>query len=95
MPSGILVHGSNHLIVSGNAPTLEQARKLVKAWELPNIGPPPSIPGWSIKTREFRENLSWAVVLDNGEPQTSAVLVLLDELAARGVSILRGEGLYR
>src|SRR3954465_13488285 len=54
MKSGILVHGSNHLIVAGPEPTLHQARRLIHVWEFPQIGPTPETPGWSIKTKEFR-----------------------------------------
>ena len=92
MESGILVHGSNHLIVSGPRPSIEQARRLILAWELPQIGVVRDTAGWAIKTKEFRENLSWAVVLDNGEPQSSAVVTLLDELSTRGIEIVRGDG---
>lgn len=92
MTSGILVHGSNHLIVAGPRPSLAEARWLIKAWELPQIGTIPDTLGWTIKTKEFRENLEWAVVLDNGEPQTQTVLSLLEELMARGIAISRGPG---
>ncbi len=93
MRSGILVHGSNHLIVNGPRPSLEQARKLIKAWEFPEIGEVPETGEWSIKTKEYREQLQWAFVLDHSEPHTEAVRVLLDELERRGVTIDRGPGL--
>jgi len=42
---------------------------------------------WSISTREFRENLEWAVVVPGDGEVSSAVAQLLAELAARGITI--------
>lgn len=53
---------------------------------LVTLGAPPIHGPWTIRTREFRENLQWAVHLE-GTPPSPAVAVLLEELAQRGVTI--------
>ena len=86
---GILVHGENHFIVRGPLPDRETALDLVRLWSVIQIGgtTPPHLDRWRISTREFRENLTWAVVIP-GEGEISAqVTTLLDELSARGVVI--------
>jgi hypothetical protein len=88
---GILVHGDNHFIVRGPEPDAETARDMVRRWSLIQIGAPPADHS-RISTREFRENLQWAVVVHGevvpAEPEHSpAVIQLLKEMAARGVSI--------
>jgi hypothetical protein len=85
---GILVHGDNHFIVRGPLPDKETALTLVRHWSLIQIGAttPPHLEGWQIVSREFRENLEWAVIVP-GEGETSAaVTALLDELRARRVT---------
>ena len=42
---------------------------------------------WTISTREFRENLEWAVVVPGEGEISPAVAKLLDELRARGITI--------
>lgn len=86
---GILVHGNNHFIVRGPPPDRATALALVRNWSLIQIGrkTPDSLEAWSISTREFRENLEWAVVLPGDGEVTSAVNQLLDELSARGVDV--------
>lgn len=87
---GILVHGDNHFIVRGPLPDRETAIALTRRWSLIEIGAvlPPALSQWRISSREFRENLQWAVVVP-GESETGpAAAQLLDELAARGVPIL-------
>ena len=86
---GILVHGDNHFIVQGPLPDRETALALVRHWSLIRIGAttPPPLERWRIVSREFRENLEWAVVVP-GDVQTSpAVAKLLDELSARGIAV--------
>jgi len=85
---GILVHGDNHLILRGPLPDRDAALVLVRRWSLVEIGAATPAPdAWQIVTREFRENLQWAVVVP-GDTQTSpAVTTLLQELSARGVTI--------
>jgi hypothetical protein len=84
---GILVHGDNHFIVAGPRPNPEMARALARQWAVIQIGGAPSIPGWEIRTKAFRENLEWAVII--ADPHSPAVVVLLAELTARGVLIER------
>jgi hypothetical protein len=85
---GILVHGDNHFIVRGPRPSREMALALARHWSVIRIGSstPPELAGWRISTREFREDLEWAIVVPGGDGETSpAVVQLLNELRARGV----------
>jgi hypothetical protein len=84
---GILVHGDNHFIVRGPLPDRETALALIRHWSLIQIGSttPSALEGWEIITREFRENLEWAVVIAGDGQISPAVAQLLDELAARGI----------
>jgi len=86
---GILVHGNNHFVVRGPLPDRAAAIALVRHWSLIQIGgmAPRSLKGWSISTQEFRENLEWAVVVPGDGETSPAVTQLLDELAARGITI--------
>ena len=86
---GILVHGDNHFIVRGPLPDRTEADKLVRQWSLIQIGgpTPPTLDGWHIITREFRENLQWAVVVPGDGEISSAVTDLLEELQDRGIEI--------
>ena len=86
---GILVLGDNHFIVRGPLPDREVALALVRHWSLIQIGAttPPPLDRWHIITREFRENLQWAVVVP-GDGQISPVVTqLLAELSARGITV--------
>ena len=87
---GILVHGDNHFIVQGPRPDWETALALVRHWSFIRIGAitPPSLEGWKIINRAFRENLEWAVVVPGESEILPVVRQLLDELSARGVTIL-------
>ena len=87
--TGILVHGDNHFIVGGPLPCRNISLALVRQWSLIQIGAtaPSELAGWSIVTREFRENLEWAVVVAADTIVTTAVTQLLNELSARGVRI--------
>lgn len=86
---GILVHGDNHFIVRGPLPDREDAAALVRHWSLIQIGAstPPGLDQWHIITREFRENLEWAVVVPGDGDTSPAVRQLLDELSARGIIV--------
>jgi hypothetical protein len=86
---GILVHGDNHFIVRGPLPDRGAALALVRHWSLIQIGAaiPPSLDRWQISSREFRENLAWAVVVPGEGEISQAVAELLSELSARGVTI--------
>jgi len=86
---GILVSGDNHFIVRGPLPDRETALALVGQWSVIQIGAttPPNLSAWRIVTREFRENLEWAVVVGGDGEMSVSVRTLLDELSARGIQI--------
>jgi len=86
---GILVHGDNHFIVRGPLPDCEIALALVRHWSAIQIGAktPPSLDRWRIVSREFRENLQWAVVVPGDGDMSPAVTALLEELSTRGITI--------
>ena len=86
---GILVHGDNHFIVSGPLPGRKVALALIRNWSLIQIGAvtPPPLDPWQIISREFRENLEWAVIVPGDSDRSPAVTRLLDELSARGITI--------
>src|SRR5579872_565817 len=86
---GILVHGDNHFIVRGPLPDREAAFALVRHWSIIQIGAgvPPLLDGWHIVSREFRENLEWAVVVPGAGPMSPAVTTLLEELLERGITL--------
>jgi len=88
MQLGILVHGDNHFIVRGPQPDPETALELVRHWSIIRIGTaaPSHLSAWRISTKEFREDLEWAIVVPAGEPST-AVAILLEELEQRGIRI--------
>ena len=90
--TGILVHGSNHFIVRGPLPDRIAALALVRQWSVIQIGAttPRSLQQWQIISREFRENLKWAVVIAGDDEPSRAVTTLLDELSARGITIHDG-----
>jgi hypothetical protein len=84
------VHGSNHFIVRGPLPDRAAALALVRYWSVIQIGEtiPLSLDPWRISSREFRENLTWAVVVPGDGEISSLAGELLAELSARGVTIL-------
>ena len=53
---------------------------------------PEALAAWTISTREFRENLEWAIVIAGEGDPSPAVSQLLDELRARGVEIETAHG---
>ena len=85
---GILVHGDNHFIVRGPLPDHDTAVALVRQWSVINIGTatPAALDRWQIVTKEFRENLEWAVIVPGDSEISGAVRTLLDELSARGIA---------
>ncbi|MBM3784943.1 MAG: hypothetical protein FJW30_11320 [Acidobacteria bacterium] len=89
--TGILAIGGNHFIVRGPEPSNEQARALARHWTVVQIGaaPKPEFDAWRISTKEFREDLVWACVMEDPEPNSPAVAVLLAEMKDRGVEIRR------
>ena len=84
---GILVHGDNHFIVRGPQPSREAALALARHWSVIQIGAttPPALDAWRISSREFRENLEWAVIVPAESEISPAVAELLAELSARGI----------
>jgi hypothetical protein len=86
---GILVHGDNHFIVRGPLPGRDVALALIRHWSLIQIGAtmPSELDSWHIVTREFRENLAWAVVVPGDGQISHAVTQLLGELSARGITV--------
>ena len=86
---GILVHGDNHFIARGPLPDREVALALVRHWSLIQIEAttPLLVDQWQIISREFRENLEWAIVVPGDAEISPAVTSLLDELSARGITI--------
>ena len=86
---GILGHGDNHFIVRGPLPDRDVARALIRHWSIIQIGAttPPSLEGWRISTKEFREDLEWAVIVSGNNEISPAVTQLLHELSARGITI--------
>jgi hypothetical protein len=88
---GILVHGNNHYILSGPQPNEAEALELVRHWGVIRIGEPISFAygRWEIRTKEFRENLEWAVVVPDELETSAGVAELLGELSGRGIEIRR------
>ena len=88
---GILVHGNNHFILSGPAPDETTALALARRWSVIQIGETKSssFEQWEIRAKEFRENLEWAVIVPGDRETSPGVVQLLEELAARGVTIRR------
>ncbi len=86
---GILVHGDNHFIVRSPSPDRDVARALIRHWSIIQIGAitPPSLEEWRISTKEFREDLEWAVIVPGTSEISPAVTQLLYELSARGIII--------
>jgi hypothetical protein len=86
---GLLVHGDNHFIVRGPEPNMDTAIQLVRHWSLIQIGraTPSHLQPWQISTREFREDLEWAIVVPGDDEVSTAVIKLLEEISARGIAI--------
>jgi hypothetical protein len=84
---GIIVHGNNHFIVRGPQPSVSSAVELVRHWSLIQIGSetPPHLREWEISTREFREDLQWAIIVPAETSASAAVLELLAEMERRGI----------
>lgn len=88
---GILVHGNNHFILSGPVPDDATAVALARHWSLIQIGEakPPNWGQWQIRSKEFRENLEWAVIVPGDHDVSPGVAKLLAELSSRDVPIRR------
>jgi hypothetical protein len=88
---GILVHGNNHFILSGPLPDEATALALVRYWSIIQISEAKSssFGRWEMRSREFRENLEWAVIVPGDREVSPGVAQLLGELSTRGVDIRR------
>jgi hypothetical protein len=88
---GILVHGNNHFVLSGPLPDEAAALALVRHWSILQIGEAKSssFGQWQIRSKEFRENLEWAVIVPGDRETSPGVAQLLGELSARRVTIRR------
>ena len=86
---GILVHGNNHFIVRGPLPARSVAQALARHWSLIQIDrkTPPELDQWRISSKEYRENLAWAVFVPGEGEISPAVSQLLEELSRRGIII--------
>jgi hypothetical protein len=88
---GILVHGNNHFILPGPRPDDVTALALAWHWSVTQIGESKSTSFGQrqISSKEFRENLEWAVIVPGDREASFGVTQLLGELSARGVVIRR------
>jgi hypothetical protein len=86
---GILVHGNNHFILSGPTPDETEALRLVWHLSVTQIGEKKLLQHekWQIRTKEFRENLEWAVVVPGDGEISAGEEQLLKEISTRGVKI--------
>jgi hypothetical protein len=82
---GMLVHGNNHFILSGPLPDETTASTLVRHWSIIQIGEAKtsSFGQWEIESKEFRENLEWAVIVPGESEVSPGVAQLLAEPSAR------------
>ena|ERR1035438_2579595 len=88
---GILVHGNSHFILSGPSPDEATALALVRHWSIIQIGEAKSLSfdQWEIKSKELRENLEWAVIVQGEREVSPAVAQLLAELCRSATSLIR------
>jgi hypothetical protein len=88
---GILVHGNNHFILSGPVPDEANALAMLRHWSIVQIdeAKSSSFGPWQIRSKEFREDLQWALVVPGDRETSPGVAQLLAELSARGVTIQR------
>jgi hypothetical protein len=86
---GILVRGNNHFILRGPRPDEPTALRLARHWSLIQIGEAASrkFERWEIRNQEFRENLTWAVVIPGDREPSAGAVRLLSELSSRNVHI--------
>jgi hypothetical protein len=94
---GILVVGNNHFILSGPEPDEAQAMVLARYWSVVQIGEKKSgeMGVWEIRTKEFRENLKWALVVPGDRDISPGAEELLAELAGKGIVVRRcGRGCF-
>jgi hypothetical protein len=75
--------------VRGPLPGRAVALKLARHWSIIQIDQklPPELDQWRISSKEYRENLEWAVLVPGDGAISPAVAQLLDELSGRGIVI--------
>ena len=73
---GILVHGNIHFMRHLSIVQIGEARSS-------------SFGQWQIRSKEFRENLEWAVIVPCDRETSPGVAQLLEEPSARRVTIRR------
>src|SRR5258708_22888676 len=83
---GILVHGGNHFIVRGPAPSRADALRLAHYWSIIQIGgkTPPRLERRRVTTREFRGDLGGGGVVRGKGGMTPPEAPLLGSFAAPG-----------
>ena len=83
---GILVHGNNHFILSGPLPDEATALALVRHWSIVQIGEArsSSFGQWQIRSKEFRENLEWAVIVPGDRETSPGVEQLVENFQLAG-----------
>jgi hypothetical protein len=83
------VHGDNHFILSGPPPDDANAVEMARHWSIVQIGGEKSgkFGKWEIRTKEFRENLEWAVIVPADTEMSAGIVKLLSEISERGVEI--------
>ena len=88
---GILVHGNSHFILSGPVPDDATAVALARHWSIIQIGEAKSSNWgqWQIRSKDYRENLEWAVIVPGDRDVSPGVTELLAELSSRGATIRR------
>ncbi len=64
---------------------------LARHWSVMEIGESKSssFEQWEIRSKEFRENLEWAVVVPGDREASAGMVEVLEEFCARGVAIPR------
>ena len=92
---GILVHGENHFILKGPRPDAREAMEMARYWSETRIGEKKrwTFGKWEVRSKEFRENLEWAVIVSGGTETSAGVRQLLAELEERGVPIQKYDSL--
>ena len=85
------MHGDNHFILSGPIPDDASAMEMARHWSIVQIGGEKSLRfrQWEIRTKQFRENLEWAVIVSGESKISEGVSRLLVEISARGIQIRR------
>ena len=95
MQTGIFVVGSNHWILEGPQPTVQESVRIAQHWGVVRIGAESAsamFDKWKISRKALREDLTWAIVIESAETHSPAVIALLSELRSRGIAATRVRG---